>query len=226
MKRRLCVLLVEADAIDAKLLVRELGRGEYDLTVERVETAAAMAEALDRTAWDVVIADHCRPTFDAAAALDVVKQRGIDIPFILVSDTIGEESAPTARRARANDFLPKNRLARLRPAIERELREARARREDSRAQRSPGDSDEWYRIAAEGASDAILITDEDGVIVYVNPATPTDFRLYLRPADRSTVHRRWPDERIKPRRSRQPRQGTEADPRERAHGTRRADRPS
>jgi signal transduction histidine kinase len=128
-KKPLRVLIVEDSKDDADLLVHELRRAGYDLTSERVEDAEAMAAALDREAWDVVISDWTVPSFGALPALKVVQDKGIDVPFIIMSGTIGEERAVEAMRAGAHDMILKDRRARLIPAVEREVAEARRRAE-------------------------------------------------------------------------------------------------
>src|SRR5882672_9312645 len=121
------VLMVEHSERDVALMVRELKRGGYDLTFERVDTPEAMQAALDRQPWDIVLSDYSMPRFSAPAALSIVKERALDVPFIIVSGTVGEEAAVASLRAGAHDFLVKGALARLLPAIERELRETALR---------------------------------------------------------------------------------------------------
>jgi len=123
------VLIVEDSEDDAALLVRELRRAGYDLQFHRVETSEAMEAALEQHTWDVVIADYVMPGFDGLAALRLMKEKGLDLPFIVVSGKIGEETAVEAMKAGAHDYIVKGSLARLVPAIERELQEARVRRE-------------------------------------------------------------------------------------------------
>jgi two-component system, cell cycle sensor histidine kinase and response regulator CckA len=123
------VLLVEDSSDDAELIVRELRRAGYEATWERVQTADALDAALARGPWDVVISDYVLPHFSAPAALARVQQSGVDVPFIVVSGAIGEETAVQAMRAGARDYIMKGNLTRLVPAIVRELREAEARRE-------------------------------------------------------------------------------------------------
>jgi two-component system cell cycle sensor histidine kinase/response regulator CckA len=127
--KSLRILLVEDSQSDADLLIADLTQAGYDITFERVETADAMTAALERGTWDLVLSDFSLPTFSAPAALAVLQQRGEDLPFIIVSGTIGEETAVTALKAGAHDFLGKGRLARLGPAIERELRDAAERKQ-------------------------------------------------------------------------------------------------
>jgi two-component system cell cycle sensor histidine kinase/response regulator CckA len=126
-------LIAEDSENDTLLLVRELTRAGYDLSYERVQSAAAMREALDQRSWDVVIGDYSMPQFSGTAALLLLRERDPDVPFIFVSGTIGEDVAVEAMRAGAQDYLNKSNLRRLVPAIERELREVENRRERRRA---------------------------------------------------------------------------------------------
>src|SRR5579859_1046945 len=129
MAQALHVLIVEDNEKDAALLLRELKRGGYQVVHERVETADTMAAALDSRHWDLIVSDYSMPQFSAHGALDVLAESGLDLPFLIVSGTIGEEAAVDAMRAGAHDFMPKGKLTRLLPAIARELREAAIRAE-------------------------------------------------------------------------------------------------
>ena len=133
-RKPLRVLFVEDCETDAELLLHELQDGGYDVTALRVDTAAAMRAALHDGPWDVVLSDYSMPTFSAPAALAIVREVGLDVPFIIVSGTIGEEIAVSALKAGACDFLVKGRLARFLPALERELRDVELRRERIRTQ--------------------------------------------------------------------------------------------
>ncbi len=128
-KAALRVLIVEDSENDAQLLIRELRRGGYEPICERVDTLQAMLAALDNRPWDIVLADYVMPRFSGPAALEVVKSRGLDLPFIIVSGNVGEDVAVQAMRAGAHDYILKGSLVRLVPAIERELRDADVRRE-------------------------------------------------------------------------------------------------
>ncbi|MDZ7289285.1 MAG: diguanylate cyclase [candidate division KSB1 bacterium] len=128
------VLLIEDSQDDAALLLQELQRCGYDPEFERVDTLAAMNAALDKQAWDVIIAEYAMPRFNALAALALYRERGIDEPFIIVSGAVGEEAAVAAMKAGAHDFLTKNNLARLGLAIQRELQDAEVRRACKRAE--------------------------------------------------------------------------------------------
>ncbi len=128
------VLIIEDLEDDAILVKHELKRGGYELTCERVDTPEAMNAMLDRQDWDVIIADYSMPHFSVPAALEIVMNRGLDVPFIIVSGAIGEETAAAAMRDGAHDFIMKGNLARLVPAVERELRDAKMREERKQAQ--------------------------------------------------------------------------------------------
>lgn len=129
MNRPLQVLLIEDSGDDATLLECELRRAGYAPSCHRIETSEALASALDRQDWDLIIADYRLPSFDGLAALALVKEKGLDLPFIIVSGFITEEAAVAAMKAGAHDYVMKDKLVRLGPAVERELREATVRRE-------------------------------------------------------------------------------------------------
>ena len=134
MKQPLQVLVIEDSEDDAALLGIELRRAGYAPVCHQVETPEALTSALDRQSWDLVIADYRLPRFDGLAALALVKGKGLDLPFIIVSGYITEEAAVAAMKAGAHDYVMKDKLARLGPAVERELREAEVRRERRRAE--------------------------------------------------------------------------------------------
>jgi len=123
------VLIVEDRETDAILLARELKRGGYAVEFERVETGADLEQALQRGRWDVVLSDFSMPQFDALSAFETIRASGIDVPFIIVSGTIGEAAAVRAMRAGVQDYVPKDQLARLVAVVQREIREAQLRAE-------------------------------------------------------------------------------------------------
>ncbi len=127
------LLIVEDSEDDAQLLVRELRRADYDVTFERADTPALMAAALAVQPWDLIISDYTMPHLRGTQALELLKKCDLDIPFIFVSGTIGEETAVAAMKSGAQDYLVKGQLRRLIPAVERELREAEIRRAQKRA---------------------------------------------------------------------------------------------
>jgi diguanylate cyclase (GGDEF)-like protein len=122
------LLLIEDSEEDAALVVRALGRG-YDVAMERVDSAAGLAAALDRQSWDVAIADYAMPRFSGAAALHLLRERDADMPFIFVSGTPGEDAAVSGMQIGAHDYILKGNLSRLLPGVQRELRNAAVRRE-------------------------------------------------------------------------------------------------
>jgi signal transduction histidine kinase len=127
-------LLIEDSGDDASLLEAALRRAGYAPVCQRVETQQAMEAALAQQAWDLIIADYRLPQFDGLTALALVKEKGLDVPFIIVSGYITEETAVAAMKAGAHDYLMKDKLARLGPAVDRELREAEVRRQRRRAE--------------------------------------------------------------------------------------------
>ena len=128
------VLIVEDSEDDALLIIRELKQGDYDPVFERVDTEKAMKAALTNQTWDIVISDHTMPQFDSLHALNVLQESSLDLPFIVVSGKIGEDVAVAAMKAGANDYVMKDNLARLSPAVGRELQEVEVRFERKRAE--------------------------------------------------------------------------------------------
>src|SRR5204863_1377487 len=128
MGQSLRILLVEDSEDDAELMLRELKRSGYDVACERVVSAQEMSQALERQPWDLVICDYVLPGFGGLEALALFRRRGFVIPFIVVSGHIGEDIAVAAMRAGADDYLMKDRLARLAPAVRRALEAAEIHR--------------------------------------------------------------------------------------------------
>ena len=141
MPKTLRVLIVEDSENDALLVLDRLKNEGYQIIHKRVDTAGEMNTALDNEIWDIIIADYSMPQFSGLKALEILKARELDIPFILVSGTIGEDIAVKAMKAGAHDYILKDKLARLVPAVERELREASIREKKREA--------ELARIASE-----------------------------------------------------------------------------
>ncbi|HET6465419.1 MAG TPA: EAL domain-containing protein [Nitrospiria bacterium] len=129
MSRPLRVLIVGDSEDDTEMLLRELRRGSYEPVYERVDTPDAMTAALNRKTWDIVLTDYTMPGFRKFAALTLLKESGLDLPFIIVSDGLGEATAVASMEAGAHDYIIKGSLQRLIPAVERELHEAEVRRE-------------------------------------------------------------------------------------------------
>lgn len=134
MNNPLRVLIIEDSPDDLELLRHYLQDSGFDFTFERVDTAEALEAALKRQPWDAVLSDHAMPQFNIPTALSILNDHGLDLPFIIVSGAIGEEAAVALMKAGAHDYVSKDHLARLAPAIERERREAAARQAHRQAQ--------------------------------------------------------------------------------------------
>ena len=163
------LLLVEDSDDDAALVLRELKRSQFEVTCERVQTASDLESALDQS-WDVVLCDYTMPHLDAPGALAIVRRRSMDLPFIVVSGTVGEDTAVEVMRAGANDYLLKDHLTRLGPAISREVRDSRVRAERRRADSARQQAEASFRLIIESSPDLIVV-HRDGRIVYANPKT-------------------------------------------------------
>jgi PAS domain S-box-containing protein len=163
-------IVVEDSEDDALLLLRVLRKGGYAVTYQQVTTAAEMKAALTDKEWDLVLADYTLPKFSALDALALLQSMALDLPFIVVSGTIGEGQAVAAMKLGAHDYLLKGNLARLLPAIERELREAAGRHQRRQTERALCDSEERFRALIENASDIITLLDRAGIVRYASPA--------------------------------------------------------
>jgi signal transduction histidine kinase len=147
------VLLVEDSEADAELLMLQLERAGFELSYERVDTAAGLQAALTVQSWQIVLADYQLPGFSAPAALELVQRHGADIPVVIVSGAVGEDTAVSSLRAGAADFVMKSNLARLAPAITRELREVEVRRARAEAEAALRQSEEHHRFVARRATE-------------------------------------------------------------------------
>ncbi len=165
------VLIVEDSEDDTLLMVRELQRGGFDPVFERVQTPDSMTAALQAQAWDLIISDYSMPQFGGSAALSLFKQQGLDIPFIAVSGVIGEDTAVEMMKAGADDYVMKSRLARLAPAVRRELRAAQERRVRKQAEAAMA----HLASIVESCEDAIVGETLDGVVTSWNTGAQ---RLY------------------------------------------------
>jgi PAS domain S-box-containing protein len=167
MKKSLQVLIIEDNESDAALIIRYLQKAEFILTYEVVETSSQMESALEKCHWDFAICDYTLPQFNAFNALKLLQASGHDIPFIVVSGTIGEETAVEIMKAGAHDYILKNNFSRLVPVINRELKEAAIRREHKKAE-------ERIRIQAhllDLIGQSVITVNKNFTITYWNKAS-------------------------------------------------------
>jgi PAS domain S-box-containing protein len=169
MSTPLRVLMVEDSEDSSLLLKNELARGGYEVTYSRVDTAEAMHTALAEGSWDLVVSNHRLPRFSSLGALKLHKERKSDIPFIVVSGSLGEELAVGAMKAGADDYIMKDNLTRLVPTVERELREAASRRQRRRAEMELELCRRRTESILEGAGEGICGLDAKGRINFINP---------------------------------------------------------
>jgi diguanylate cyclase (GGDEF)-like protein/PAS domain S-box-containing protein len=200
------VLVVEDSEDDAKLALRALRRGGFDPTSRRVQAAADLETALVEERWDAVISDFKMPGFTGMDALRIFRSTGLDIPFILISGTIGEETAVDAMKAGASDYLMKKSLARLAPVLERELKETQMRAAHRRAQAALTDSEKRFRQMAENIRDVFFLVDADSNrLLYISPAyeeiwgrsceslyaNPESYTDAIHPDDRASTYEKY-----------------------------------
>lgn len=162
------VLLVEDSTNDEKLLIWRLRNGGYDPEITRVETGGDMRTALLSESFDIVISDYRLPEFTGPEALQVLRGVDVDLPFIIVSGTVGEANAVAAMKAGAHDYVMKDNLLRLVPAIGRELQEAQVRRQQRLAEEALRESEARFRMMADSAPMLLWMSDADAEFAYVN----------------------------------------------------------
>jgi PAS domain S-box-containing protein len=158
------VIIVEDSEDDTLLTLRELRRGGYTVDYVRVDTEEAMQAALEQQSWDIIIADYTLPVFSAPKALKLLQNLKLDLPFIIVSGTIGEDIAVASMKAGANDYIIKGNLARLVPAVERELREAQERYKQRITEQALRDSEARYRLLFESNPHPMWVFDSQTLV--------------------------------------------------------------
>jgi diguanylate cyclase (GGDEF)-like protein/PAS domain S-box-containing protein len=166
--RSLRILIVEDSEDDAELILIELRRAGFRPEYRRVETPEEMHDGLDSQEWDLVISDFSMPHFSALGALGQLHERKLDVPFIIVSGAIGEETAVNCMKGGAHDYVMKGNLARLIPVVHRELREAGERFARRLAEQALASSEQRYRTIVDTANDGIVATDAENCVTYVN----------------------------------------------------------
>lgn len=181
LNRPLNVLLVEDNPDDAALLERHLRRNGFSPTITRVENALAMHAALSGISLpDIVFGDYNLPAFSGPAALTQLKASGLDIPFIMLSGAVSEETAVDSMRGGAQDYVSKQNLTRLVPAVERELKEAHGRRTKRAAETALKESEARFRHLIDAMPMGLLLNDASGKVIYANQAVA---RLLRRSAE-------------------------------------------
>ncbi|ELR72454.1 hypothetical protein C900_01537 [Fulvivirga imtechensis AK7] len=164
------ILVVEDTEDDYNLIIRKIENEGYQVNSLRVETAQEYEKALETDNWDVVLSDNSLPQFDAISALKITRKKYPFLPFIIVSGTIGEEVAVEAMRSGANDFLLKDNLARLAPAVEKEIRDSKIIISKAAADEALKESEERYRLLAENIQDLVCLHNPDGSYLWVSPS--------------------------------------------------------
>ncbi len=164
---RLRVLILEDVPSDAELIVAELERELGPVQWERADTQADFLRALDR-AWDIVLADFTLVDFDALGALDLAAERAADLPFVIVTGFF-EEVALECLRHGASDYVLKDNLARLGPAVRQALEDRRLRKEKDAAEAAVRHSEAYFRSLIENGTEVITILDPDGTVRYESP---------------------------------------------------------
>lgn len=206
MNKPVRILIVEDSEDDAKLALRVLARGGFDPTYRRVQTAAELEAALAQEHWDALLSDFRMPGFTGMDALRIFRSTGLDIPFILISGTLGEESAVNAMKAGASDYVMKKSLARLAPALARELKETQMRAAHRQAREALTDSENRFRQMAENIRDVFFLQEAGSHrMLYISPAyeeiwgrscdslytNPDSWTEAIHPDDRASTYEKY-----------------------------------
>ena len=175
MEKEIRVLHLEDDGADAELIYAALESAGIPCKITRVQSSGEFSGALHMSRYDLILADYRLPSYDGISALHYVRERYSDIPFIFISGTMGEDAAIQALTEGATDYVLKQKLSRLAPAVRRALRDAENRTERRRAEESLRESEERFRAVANSANDGIVSTDSQGIMFYWNKAAHTMF---------------------------------------------------
>ena len=162
------VLIIEDSEDDTLLIIRKLEKEGYDVVFKRVDTSKEMEKALETEKWDIIISDYTMPHFSGLNALKLLKDKEMDIPFIIVSGNIGEDIAVNAMIEGAHDYIMKDNLSRLVPAINRELKDADVRRKRRKVEKALKKSEKNYRDLVDNALVGVYKTNMDGEILFIN----------------------------------------------------------
>jgi PAS domain S-box-containing protein len=170
MEQSVRILIVEDSELDVQLMQRELQRARLSFLTVRVQTLEEFTQQLELFLPDIILADYTLPTFSGDEALAVARQFDSDIPFVFVTGTIGEEIAIETLKKGATDYVMKENLKRLGPAVTRALHEASEKKARERTELAYKDTMNRYREIVESASDIIFTMDYKGYFLHVNPA--------------------------------------------------------
>ena len=168
MSALLRVLIVDDSEDDARLIIRKLSSGGYNPAWERVDSSEAMKSALKREDWDIILCDYKMPNFNASAALKLAQSKKTDIPFIIVSGAIGEDTAVASMKSGAYDYVMKDKLAKLAVAVDRAIREAKVRRDKKHTEEMLKMSRENFRHSLDDSPLGVRIVTSTGELIYAN----------------------------------------------------------
>jgi PAS domain S-box-containing protein len=166
------ILLIEDSEDDALLIERQLRKDNLDIEMKRISTSAELIESLNDDVWDAIICDYLMPEFTVNDALSLIHSEGYDIPFIIVSGTISDEIAVKMMKAGAHDYITKNNLSRLVPALEREIVEASHRFQRHIAEEALRESERKHRMLIKSLNDTVLVFDSNGIVTEFYSKTP------------------------------------------------------
>ncbi|MBI1920933.1 MAG: diguanylate cyclase [Geobacter sp.] len=164
------ILIVDDSSADTELVLQEMRRGGYDPSFSRVDSESATSAALDNSDWDIIVVDNGIPHFDGYKALRIAREKNPDIPFIMLSSKAGEVAAVEAMKAGAHDYILKDNLGRLVPAVGRELQESEERRERRRAEKALEEHAHFMRVLLDAIPAPIFYKDTNGLFLGCNKA--------------------------------------------------------
>ena len=171
--KKIFILIVDDSVDDYQLVVRQLKQAGFDIISKRIDNASEFESSLEENKWQVILCDYVIPGFGGMEALNIYKEKKVDIPFIIITGNINDQLAVAAMHEGAHDYLMKDNLDRLAPVIERELLEFNNRERASKAERNLELSENKFKNYINHAPDAIFVTNSKGFISEVNPTACT-----------------------------------------------------